>query len=295
MPLEIQTKSILNKTRRRDPWFLDNYTLNPYSGCSFNCLYCYIRGSKYGVHMEEKLAVKTNSVELLDKALANRAKKNQYGIIVMSSATDPYLHVEKETELTRKLLEVVLKHRFPVHIITKSDMVRRDFELLKEIEKVAILPKELKEKLSQKSFITFSFSTLDDSVAKIFEPGATPPSIRIKTLEDALDTGFLSGVSLMPLLPFITDTGENLESMFREFASIGTKYVFPATLTLYGENKADSKTLVMKAIEKHYPQLLKKYEKFFGKSGEMPRFYRDAFYSKMKDLCAKHDLPDRII
>ncbi len=213
----------------------------------------------------------------------------------MSSATDPYLHVEKETELTRKLLEVVLKHRFPVHIITKSDMVRRDFELLKEIEKVAIMPKELEGKLSKKGFITFSFSTLDDEVARIFEPGATPPSMRFDTLKATLEEGFLSGVSLMPLLPFITDTGENLESMFREFASIGTKYVFPATLTLYGENKADSKTLVMKAIEKHYPQLLKKYEKFFGKSGEMPRYYRDAFYSKMKELCAKHDLPDRII
>ncbi len=80
MPIEIQSKSILNKTKRRDPWFLDDYTLNPYSSCSFNCLYCYIRGSKYGEHMEEKLAVKTNAVELLDKTLRNRSKKGQYGM-----------------------------------------------------------------------------------------------------------------------------------------------------------------------------------------------------------------------
>src|ERR1700741_3707404 len=97
----IQAKTIINKTRRRDTWFLDDYTINPYSGCSFNCLYCYIRGSKYGVHMEEKLSVKSNAIEVLEKQLKNRAKKEQFGFIVLSSATDPYLQVEKETLLTR--------------------------------------------------------------------------------------------------------------------------------------------------------------------------------------------------
>jgi DNA repair photolyase len=121
MPLEIQAKTILNNTKKRDTWFLDDYTLNPYSACSFNCLYCYIRGSKYGEHMEQKLAVKTNAVELLEKQLKNKAKKNQYGFIVVSSATDPYLQVEKETKLTRQLLEVIAHYRFPVHIVTKSD------------------------------------------------------------------------------------------------------------------------------------------------------------------------------
>ena len=75
MPREIQVKSILNKTKRRDSWFLDDYTINPYSACSFNCLFCYIRGSKYGEHMEDKLSVKSNALEVLDKQLKNRAKK----------------------------------------------------------------------------------------------------------------------------------------------------------------------------------------------------------------------------
>ena len=130
MPTGIKTKTILNKTKRRDPWFLDDYTINPYSGCSFNCLYCYIRGSKYGTHMEEKLSVKTNAVELLEKELRARARKGQYGIIVLSSATDPYLQFEKEEEITRGLLEVILQHRFPVHIITRSDLILRDLDLL---------------------------------------------------------------------------------------------------------------------------------------------------------------------
>src|SRR3954469_2289899 len=126
MPTDIQPKSILNKTKRRDPWFLDEYTINPYSGCSFNCLYCYIRGSRYGTHMEEKLSVKTNAVALLEKQLASRAKKGQHGIILLSSATDPYLQFEKEYKLTRAILEVILKYRFPLHVITKSDLVIRD-------------------------------------------------------------------------------------------------------------------------------------------------------------------------
>src|SRR5687767_14453246 len=123
MPQEILAKTILNKKKHRDQWFLDDYTINPYSGCSFNCLYCYIRGSKYGTHMEEKLSVKINTLELLEKQLKNRAKKGQYGVIVLASATEPYLQFEKDYRLTRGILELILKYRFPVHIITKSSLV----------------------------------------------------------------------------------------------------------------------------------------------------------------------------
>src|ERR1043165_7783268 len=154
MPTGIQVKSILNKSMRRDPWFLDDYTINPYSGCSFNCLYCYIRGSKYGTHMEEKLSVKTNAIEVLDKQLRSRAKKGQYGIIVLSSATDPYLQFEKEERLTRHILELILKYRFPVHVITKSDLVVRDFDLLHKINNNAILPLPLQGKITRGPFLT---------------------------------------------------------------------------------------------------------------------------------------------
>lgn len=121
--------------------------------------------------MEEKLSVKTNAIELLERQLHNRAKKGQYGIIVLSSATDPYLQFEKEEKLTRQILEVILHYRFPVHIITKSDLVIRDLDILRKINGSAILPPDLDKKTTQKVFITFSFSTLDDAIGKIFEPG----------------------------------------------------------------------------------------------------------------------------
>jgi DNA repair photolyase len=294
MTQEIISKTILNKTRKRDPWFLDDYTINPYSGCSFNCLYCYIRGSKYGEHMEDKLSIKTNAPELLEKQLKLRARKNQYGVIVMSSATDPYLQAEKQTGLTRKLLEIILKYRFPLHVITKSDLVTRDFDLLHRINEAAILPADLKGRLSQKVFITFSFSTIDNSVAKIFEPGATSPDLRLITLRSALENGFHSGVSLMPLLPYITDTGEHLEKMFSIFGDAGVKYIFPASLTLFGNSTADSKTLVLRAVEKYYPHLLEKYRKFFSASDQMPAYYNKAFNNKMKELIEKYGLRNRI-
>ena len=295
MPARIEAKTILNKKKQRDSWFLDDYTLNPYSGCSFNCLYCYIRGSKYGIHMEEKLTVKSNAVELLDKQLALRAKKNQYGIIVLSSSTDPYLQFEKEEKLTRRMLEVILKHRFPAHIITKSDLVLRDLDLLKQIDETAILPADLERKLSHKVFITFSFSTLDDAVAKIFEPGATPPSLRLQTMRTCIEQGFFCGVSMMPLLPYISDTSENLYYMLKTFKETGVHYVFPATITLFGEGPADSKTLVFRAIEKHYPHLLEKYQKFFSNSNQLPYYYNSAFNKKIKELMKEYGLKERIL
>jgi len=293
MPLFAQVKSVLNKTKKRDDWFLDDYTINPYSGCSFNCLYCYIRGSKYGLHMEEKLVVKENAIEVLDKQLKNRAKKNQYGIIALASATEPYLQFEKELGLTRKILELILKYRFPVHIITKSDLVKRDFDLLKKINEAAILPPDLEGKLHHKALITFSFSTIDDSIGKMIEPGATSPSVRLETLETAAKEGFWTGVSMMPLLPEITDTNDELSKMFITFKKAGARYVMPASLTLFGNGPTDSKTLMLRAIQKYFPEKLDRYETLFE------RYTIDFSYQKMinqrfKNHSLLHNIPDRI-
>lgn len=295
MPKEIIVKSVLNKSKRRNSWFLDDYTFNPYSSCGFNCLYCYIRGSKYGTNLATSLSVKTNAIELLDKQLSARARKGQYGFIVISSATDPYLRIEKEYELTRRALEVAVRYRFPVHIITKGDLVTRDFDLLQEINEKAILPDDLSLSLDRGALITFSFSTLDDPTGKIFEPGATPPSERFKALEQAVRADFHTGVSMMPLLPYISDTAANLEFMFYTFKAAGAKYLMPATITLFGSGPADSKTLMLRAVAKHYPELVARYEKFFSLSNEMPTYYRDAFYKKMKALSVQYAIPDRIV
>jgi DNA repair photolyase len=291
----IVSKTILNKTKRRDPWFLDDYTVNPYSGCSFNCTFCYIRGSKYGEHMEEKLAMKSNAVELLDKQLGNRAKKNQFGIIVLSSATDPYLQAEKETGLTRKLLEVMLHHRFPVHVITRSDLVVRDLDLLRQIDKTAILPDDLARETDRRVFITFSFSTLDPAIAKVFEPGATDPSSRLAAMRKCRDEGFHTGVSLMPLLPGISDSQEALDNFYETFSKAGACYAMPASLTLFGDGPADSKTLTMRAINKSFPDRNVTYRAVFGAGNQPSAKYLLELNKRIQTARSKHPLSDRII
>ncbi|HEY1039308.1 MAG TPA: radical SAM protein [Bacteroidia bacterium] len=302
MPQSIQVKSILNKKKRRDSWFLDDYTINPYSACSFNCLFCYTQGSKWGMNMParpgggaDKVSVKENALEILEKQLQLRAKKKEYGFIVMSSSTDPYLHFEKDTLLTRQMLELIHTYRFPVHMITRSDLITRDFDILHKINNDAILPEELESKLRQKVLISFSFSTIEQEVASIFEPGATSIEKRLNTVKSCLDEGFKTGISLMPLIPFISDTTEQLEKTFSLFSTMKVDYILPATLTLFGNERGDSKWLMYRAIEKHYPHLLPKYKNWFEHSDGMPTHYYLAFNKKMKELCEKYGLKDRII
>lgn len=293
-PQEIQVKSILNKHKKRDTWFLDDYSANFYSGCSYNCLYCYIRGSKYGENLADKLSVKINGLDLFERQLKRRADKGEYGFIVLSSITDPYLPVEEKYGLTRSALELILKYKFPVHIITKSTLVERDFELLKQIDATALLPQDLKH-FNRGSLLTFSYSSLDSKIGQVFEPGAPSPIERLNVQKKALDSGLYTGVALMPLLPFISDTAEHLEDMFGCFQDAKVKYVLPATIGLYGEGKYDSKFMVLRAVEKYYPHLLKRYQGYFSKSHTLPKFYKQAFKKKMKVMCSHYNLSDTII
>src|SRR5690606_37195089 len=107
---------------------------------------------------------------------------------------------------------------------------------------------------------------------------ATPPSRRLLALQAALENGFHAGVSLMPLLPYISDKGEHLEQMFATFAALKVNYLFPASITLFGEGRSDSKTLVFRAVEKHYLELLPKYQNLFANRTDLPDFYKNAFY-----------------
>ncbi len=115
---EVHVKSILNRHKRRDLWFLDDYSINPYYGCSFGCIYCYTRGSKYGA--SGPVAIKVNAVDVLRRQLELRARKGQYGIIAISTSTEPYQVFEMEYGITGQILEVVEEYRFPVHCLQEA-------------------------------------------------------------------------------------------------------------------------------------------------------------------------------
>jgi DNA repair photolyase len=291
---EIKVKSVLNKQKHVDDWFLSGYTLNPYSGCSFNCVYCYTRGSKYGEHQVPGLAVKTNAPEVLVKQLKNRARKREYGFIALGSATDPYLPVEEDYKITQEFLRIILRFHFPVHVLTRSPLILRDLDLLRKIGEKAVIPLELQDRLDKGVILSFSFSTMDPELARIFEPGAPDPRVRLETMKQCKEAGFMVGAVFMPLLPFLSDTEEALDYMIGQVKEHGADFVLAAGLTLFGEGPADCKTRYYHALEQHFPDKMEKTQALFGNSFTPSRKYQRELYLMVKNLSKKHRIRNRV-
>jgi DNA repair photolyase len=289
-----EVRSILNRHKKRDSWFLDDYSVNPYEGCGFNCTYCYVHGSKYGENLAEKIVIKKDTPSILDKQLANRAKKNEYGFIALGSATDAYMHLEEEICLTRELLGIILKRRFPVFISTKSTLITRDLDLLKQIDEKAALPEDLRLNPGRGVIIAFSISTTDEMVARQLEPGAPSPQKRLETLREFNDNGFLCGINAMPLLPFISDTDEEMEKIIAAAKQNGAHFILVAGLTLFGDDERDNKQLYLKFLRNNYPGLLEKYEKMY-RSVYYPSWrYQQQVKKRADMLCEKYKIKNRI-
>ncbi len=289
-----RVKSVLNKLKKRDSWFLVDYTANPYEGCSCNCQYCYVRGSKYGENMEDGLTVKINAPELLDKQLSLRARKNEYGFVALGSATDAYIHHELQWRISRGMLEAILKHRFPAFISTKSSLIKRDLDLLRSIDQTAIIPEDLKSGLNRGLILSVSISSLDESISKTLEPGAIPPDERLELVKALKQDGFLVGVNAIPLLPYISDTEEELENIIGAVKNSGADYILVGGLTLFGAEPADSKTLYFKFLERSYPQLIQKYRELYRYGFSTQGDYQLKLKQRADKICAKYQLRNRI-
>ena len=292
---EILVKSVLNKHKKRDNWFLENYTLNSYSGCSFNCIYCYIQGSKYGGDDSNNLSIKVNAPEILVKQLKKRAFMREYGIIALGSSTEPYLDIEEKLCLTRELLQIIYRFKFPVHIITKSNLILRDLDILMKIDASANLPADLKTKLNRGVIVSFSFSTIDENLAKIFEPGAPSPMERLKTIMKLKEEWFLVGVNLMPVLPFLSDSDENLDKMIKEVKYYGADFVLMGGLTLFGDKSTDCKIRYFEILEKYFPDIFEDSKNLFKNSFAPPRHYQIALSKRFERLCRKYCIKSSII
>jgi DNA repair photolyase len=292
---QIQVRSVLNKQKKPDDWFLSGYTLNPYSGCSFNCVYCYTRGSRYGEHMAPGLAVKINAPEVLVKQLKNRARKKEYGFIALASATDPYLPVEKELKITQEILRIILRFHFPVHVLTRSPLILRDLDILKKIGETAVLPAELETKLDSGVIISFSFSNMDGKLAKIFEPGVPSIQERLTTMKRCKEEGFIVGAILMPLLPFLSDSEEHLDHMIKTAKEYGADFIMAAGLTLFGNGLQDCKTRYYQALEKHFPEIVPKTRALFGNSFAPSWKYQRVLHQKVVKLSKKHKIRNSVL
>jgi DNA repair photolyase len=295
MPHPKQVKSILNKHKKRDSWFLDDYSVNPFEGCSCNCLYCYVRGSKYGENMDEGLVIKTNALEILDKQLAARAKKGQYGFVAVGSATDVYIQHEERWQLTRRMLELLYKHRFPVFISTKCLLIKRDIDLLKAIDKDAILPPDLANSLGRGVITSVSISTLDETISNMLEPGAAIPAERLSLISELKKEGLLTGVNAIPLLPYISDTNEAMEKIIAAAKQAGADYILTGGLTLFGEGPSDNKTLFYKFLERYRPGLIPKYHQLYGSNFYTSFAYQQQLKERAAMLCKKYLIRNSIL
>ncbi len=228
--------------------------MNIYRGCTHGCIYCDSRSTCYQfTHPFEDVEVKQNAPELLEKALKSKRKTSMIGTGAMS---DPYMHCEKELQLTRRCLEIILQYGFGASIQTKSDLILRDIDLLTEINRTA------------KCVVQITLTTYDDDLCKILEPNVCNTKRRIEVLSILQEKGIPTIVWLTPILPFINDTKENISAILNECVRTGVKGVidFGMGLTL----REGDREYYYAALNKFFPGMKERYIKQYGNSYELP-------------------------
>ena len=149
----------------------------------------------------------------------------------------------------------------------------------------------MKDKLDHGVLVTFSLSTLDEKIAKIFEPGAPTPKERLETLQKVKEEGFYAGIAYIPVLPYISDSDEELEEMIRTAKEFNADYVFVGALTLFGIGKK----LYYKVLEKRFPDLLLNYKKLFRIFNQPSKEYQQRLEKTARNLCEKYKVKYRIV
>jgi len=231
-----------------------DYALNPYRGCEHACIYCYAPSV---IHWDkgrwgELVEVKVNLPRILSKELRSKKK----GVVGLGTVTDPYQPIEKKYEITRRCLELLLMHDFPVCIQTKSSLVLRDMDLLKKFTNIEV---------------GVTLTTLDDSVRVKMEPGASSVEERLRTLSELSKNGIKTWVFLGPVMPYITD----VEALVDAIAEVKPKYVFVDRLRL----KEGVWERVREFISGFKPELLPEYERIFLRGED---YYSEVFERVMR-------------
>jgi len=250
---EIQCKSALVKCGFPG----GGLAINPYIGCGHGCVYCYARFMKrFTGHTEEWgnfVDVRVNIADVLKKDLKSPKYRGEQ--IHIGTVTDPYQPIEKKYKLTRNILKVLMDYENPVSILTKSDLVLRDIDLLKKFKNIDV---------------DFTIATLDEKWKKFTEPFSSTIKQRLNVMEKLNKEGITVYVMMGPYWPIFTDP----EALFKEFKRAGVKHIFTESFNTIGGNWAG----VEKVLKKHYPKLLPDIqETLFNRK----RFYD--FYNRTQD------------
>ena len=271
----IKAKTILQHVKNPDPYFGIKYNMNLYRGCQHGCIYCDTRSTCYGIIDISKISIKENALELLQKEIRTKRKK---GTIGFGSMTDCYMPIERKYQFTRKALEIIEKQKFPIHIITKGNLVTRDVDVLKEINKIY-------------AAISFSITCATDDLAKKIEVHSPVSSKRFEAMEYLSKSGIYTGVVLTPVLPFINDNWENIKTIIKKAKDAGAHYIFGWMGLTMRDTQRD---YFYNELDKRYPGLKQKYMSKFGNQYGCASPSAKELEEKFSEFCDKINIETRM-
>lgn len=248
--------------------------INLYRGCEHNCIYCDSRSKCYQMdHEFTDILVKENAIELLKDELT---KKRNKMVFSTGSMSDPYTPLEKDLEYTKKMLEVIYQYGHGIHIQTKSNLVLRDLELLKKINR------------QTKASVAMTITTADEALCKIIEPNAPTTKERLETLKELSSAGIDTYLWICPILPFINDGLDNLRTILQYAKEANVKGIvhFDLTLTLREGNRE----YFYEMLDQYFPKMKDKYIKTFQKSYLCPSPYQKYLLDYLINFCKKNQI-----
>lgn len=277
--IALENRSLL--TRCDSPRMPFSWQINPYRGCEFACKYCYARYThefmemRDGLDFERKIYVKKHSAWLLRQELKHvRAGQS----IAIGTATDPYQPAERKFEITRAVMEEFARHEgLSLGLVTKSDLILRDLDLLRAIS------------ARNRLRIHITITTTDTNLARILEPRAPRPDLRFGAVKKLVAAGISTGVNCAPVLPGITDSPKELESVVRAAAAAGAKSVAAIPLFL----KPCSEKVFMPFLQEHFPNLVSLYKARYADRAFLPVEYKRRISALVKKLCRLHGIAVR--
>ena len=276
----IGTRSLLSRvvSGRKLPF---TWAINPYRGCEFACKYCYARYThefmelRDGVDFERKIFVKQKAAAWLQSEL-KRVKRGEQ--IAIGTATDPYQPAERRFELTRSILEELARHSgLEIGIVTKSNLVTRDAEILRRVGE------------HNRIFVNVTVTTVDTELARKLEPRAPRPDLRLEAVRQLNLAGVDAGVICAPVLPEITDHPRDLEALVHAAREAGAKYVYANPLFL----KPCSAAVFMPFLEEHFPALVEHYRARYGERAFLPKGYGERLSQLMASLRRKYGFREK--
>lgn len=248
--------------------------MNIYRGCSHGCIYCDSRSKCYGfTHAFEDIEVKENAPELLEQALRSKRHKCMIGTGAMC---DPYLPTEKEFQLTRKCLELIDRYEYGVTVLTKSNLLLRDLDLLQSINR------------KTKAVVQMTLTTYDEELCRRLEPNVSTTRERFEVLMRCKELGIPTLVWMTPILPFINDTRENIEGLLDYCLQAGVQgiLVFDVGVTL----REGDREYFYQALDRDFPGIRQKYISTYGNAYDIPSPHAKELMALIQNTCAANGI-----